>query len=412
MGGGNGCTSFLTNFYKNNINMVGIKKIKLKDLHSKTIAIDAMGFLYRCILRSKKNWRNDIIFLIHKFNKYNIKFVFVFDDNPSNNEKEHIFIKRNCKQEKQEKQEKQKKQKLMNESANNLDNLDSLDNLDNLEESSNLDNLDNLDNVDNLDNMDNLDNSDNLDNMDNLDNSNNSNNSNDGDMKQKVNKLVIKQCEDLCDKLGINRIRIKNKEADEIFKFLIDNNIVDGCYSQDNDLLRRGCKTMYYDLDYKLDTIHVINYDELLINLKLKSENFNDIYDASGTEYNDNLTYCKFKDIYDLINKYGNIENILSNLEEINKGKTSRLIKIPNRFDYLKTREIFNRQLTKKNIQEIMDSVNNFQKNYADAKLNTIEYSKILFDDITKNNTINTIETNKVIRQIKEYYFNTFSIYV
>jgi hypothetical protein len=59
-----------------------------------------------------------------------------------------------------------------------------------------------------------------------------------------------------------------------------------------------------------------------------------------------------------------------------------------------------------------MDSVNNFQKNYADAKLNTIEYSRILFDDITKNNTINTIETNKVIRQIKEYYFNTFSIYV
>ena len=391
MGGGNGCTSFLTNFYKNNINMVGIKKIKLKDLHSKTIAIDAMGFLYRCILRSKKNWRNDIIFLIHKFNKYNIKFVFVFDDNPTNNEKEHIFIKRNCKQ---EKQEKQKKQKLMNESANNLDSLDNLD------ESSNLDKTDISCILNNLDNSDNSDNSNNL------------NNSNDGDMKQKVNKLVIKQCEDLCDKLGINRIRIKNKEADEIFKFLIDNNIVDGCYSQDNDLLRRGCKTMYYDLDYKLDTIHIINYDELLNDLKLTSGEFNDIYDASGTEYNDNLTYCKFKDAYDLINKYGNIENIISNLEEINKGKTLRLVKIPIRFDYLKTREIFNRQLTKKNIQEIIDSSNNFQKNYTDAKLNTIEYSKILFDDITKNNTINTIETYKVIRQIKEYYYNTFSIYV
>jgi hypothetical protein len=342
MGGGNGCTSFLTNFYKNNINMVGIKKIKLKDLHSKTIAIDAMGFLYRCILRSKKNWRNDIIFLIHKFNKYNIKFVFVFDDNPSNNEKEHIFIKRNCKQ---EKQEKQKKQKLMNESANNLDSLDNLD------ESSNLDNVDVSCILDNLDNLDNSDNSD---------NSNNLNNSNDGDMKQKVNKLVIKQCEDLCDKLGINRIRIKNKEADEIFKFLIDNNIVDGCYSQDNDLLRRGCKTMYYDLDYKLDTIHIINYDELLNDLKLTSGEFNDIYDASGTEYNDNLTYCKFKDTYDLINKYGNIENVLSNLEEINKDKILRLIKIPIRFDYLKTREIFNRELTKKNIEYAE------KKNYLD----------------------------------------------
>ena len=85
MGGGNGCSSFLSNFYKNN-KLSGVKQIKLKELSSQTIAIDAMGFLYRCILRSKKNWSYDIIFLIHKFNKYNIKLLFVFDDNPANNE--------------------------------------------------------------------------------------------------------------------------------------------------------------------------------------------------------------------------------------------------------------------------------------------------------------------------------------
>jgi len=88
------------------------------------------------------------------------------------------------------------------------------------------------------------------------------------------------------------------------------------------------------------------------------------------------------------------------------------MIKIPIRFNYLKTREIFNRQLTQKNIQDIMDSVNNFQIYFEDAKLNSLEYSKILFDNISKNNSFHTSEENKAVRQIKEFYINTFGIYV
>ena len=384
MGGGNGCSSFLENFYKNNSKKNGIKQIRLKELKCQTIAIDAMVFMYRAMLRSKKNWRYDIIFLIHKFNKYNIKFVFVFDDNPNNNDKEHTFIKRH------EKQSKQAKRKIIHEDNQNQSKIVN-QNLDTLETPVTLETPESLESPESPETLD---------------------KSSTEYIQPKVNKLIINQCEELCDILGIKRIRIKNKEADEIFKFLIDNNIVDGCYSQDNDLLRRGCKTIYYDLDYNLDTIYVINYDKLLIDLNLTSEEFNNAYDASGTEYNDNLAYCKFKDTYELVNTYGDIEHILFNIEEINKEKTSRLIKIPNRFDYLKTREIFNRQLTQKNIQEIMDYVNKFQIYFEDAKLNSLEYSKILFDNISKNNTFHTNEENKAVRQIKEFYVNTFGIYV
>jgi hypothetical protein len=390
MGCGNGCSSFLKKFYENNSNKNGIKKIKLKELNHKTIAIDAMGFIYRAMLRSKKNWRYDIIFLIHKFNKYNIEFVFVFDDNPNNNDKEHTFLKRQEKQAKKKimHEENQTQSKVVNQNLETLETLETQETQETMEIQESVDISETLDTLSTVDN------------------------STTEYIQPKVNKLVITQCEELCSILGIKHIRIKHKEADEIFTFLIDNNIVDGCYSQDNDLLRRGCKTIYYDLDYNLDTIYVINYDKLLIDLNLSPDEFNNAYDASGTEYNDNLAYCKFKDAYDLVNIYGDIETILLNIEEINKEKTSRLLKIPIRFNYLKTREIFNRQLTHKNIQEIMDSVNKFQIYFEDAKLNSLEYSKILFDNIAKNNSFHTSEENKAIRQIKEFYVNTFGIYI
>ena len=315
MGISNGCCSFLDNFYMNK-DVSENKKIRLHILKGKTIAVDIMGFIYRGMIRYKKNWIKSINFLIKKFTDYNIKLVFVFDDNPSNNDKEHVFMKR---------QERHVKQKLMHQEKiqiinKNLDDLEKSDNLDNLEEEY---------------------------------------------AQPKINKSVILECEELCDKLEISRIRIKGKEADEIFKFLVDNNIVDGCYSQDNDLLRRGCKVLFYNLEYKinnLDTICIINYDLLLSDLDITSEQFNDSYDLAGTEYNDNLTYCKFKDTLIYIKKYGSLENVLANLDEINDGKTSRIVKIPQRFNYLKTREIFRKQLTKKNIYDIMDLVNKFVK--------------------------------------------------
>ena len=320
MGISNGCCSFLDNFYMNK-DVSENKKIRLHTLKGKTIAVDIMGFIYRGMIRYKKNWIQSINFLIKKFNDYNIKLVFVFDDNPSNNNKEHVFMKR---------QERHVKQKLMHQEKIN-------------QESNQIINQ-NLDNLDNLEKLDNLD---------------------EEYAQPKINKSVILECEELCDKLGISRIRIKGKEADEIFKFLVDNNIVDGCYSQDNDLLRRGCKVLFYNLEYKinnLDTICVINYDLLLSDLDITSEQFNDSYDLAGTEYNDNLTYSKFKDTLIYIKKYGSLENVLANLDEINNEKTSRIIKIPERFNYLKTREIFSKQLTKKNIYDIMDLVNKFVK--------------------------------------------------
>ena len=103
MGISNGCCSFLDNFYMNK-DVSENKKIRLHTLKGKTIAVDIMGFIYRGMIRYKKNWIQSIKFLIKKFNDYNIKLIFVFDDNPSNNDKEHVFMKR---------QERHVKQKLM-----------------------------------------------------------------------------------------------------------------------------------------------------------------------------------------------------------------------------------------------------------------------------------------------------------
>ena len=221
MGVGNGCTSFL-----NNLNF-GNKKIFLEEIRGKTIAVDIMGFIYRGMLRYNKKWIESIKFLINKFKNYKIKLVFVFDDNPLNNDKEHIFMKR---------QERHVKQKLMHQETQDKEIQDKEIQDKEIQDKETQDKeTQEQQTITNLNNL------------------------NSNYVQPKINKSVIIQCEDLCDKLGISRIRIKGKEADEIFKFLIDNKIVDGCYSQDNDLISRGCKMVFYNLDYKpnnLDTIY------------------------------------------------------------------------------------------------------------------------------------------------------------
>ena len=390
MGKSNGVKEYLKNNKLINI-------IKLSNLNGTKLAIDASGMIHRAKIHSRNKWWLQFINLMNKFSNYDIKPIIVFDGKPPI-EKKEIIEKRKQRQDKN-------KDKLN----------DSLDEGIHLHEEYN-DNIDNIDNVDNLlkDNLlkDNLlkDNllKDNLLKINKLENQ----------LMSSIEINDVEICKQICKNMGIPFIHIKSLEADDIFPYLINENVVDGVYSEDNDMFRRGCKKVYFGLDYNLNLIYEFNYDEVISSMNITKKQFNDAYDSAGTDYGtDNLEYCKFTQTIELIIKYGNLENVISNLDKINEGKLSRIIKLPKRFDIVKTREIFDGELSEKVIKQINETVINFKHIFENVKVKYKEYITKIFNDIDlicciKSTKDSIKESNKYKIQVKEYYKNAFEIYL
>ena len=387
MGGGNGTKQYLKD------NLLVTNK-HLEEFRGQTIAFDASGMIHRLMNHSgNKKWWLQFINLIHKFSKYGITPVIVFDGLPCNEKKITIEerkkrqeeIKLKCNnlfnniifEEEREEREVEEEVNLKINSNTGVDNESSVDS--EIEKNKNV-NLIKL----NL-------------------------------LLKQINSIKvddIKICKAICILLGILYIHIKSQEADNIFLHLIKNKFVDGIYSEDNDLFRRQCDKVYFGLDYNLDTIYEFNYNECLHKMNITSYQFDNAYDASGTDFNNNLEYCKFKDTIELIRLYGTIEEVIANLDIINLGKTSRIIKVPKQFDYIKTREIFNKKLSKSVIKEITNYINHYKSIIDKEKVKYTEYSQTLFNEIDILCENNKKESYKYIKQIKEFYKNAHAIHV
>jgi 5'-3' exonuclease len=380
MGGGNGTKQYLKD------NLLVTNK-HLEEFRGQSIAIDASGMIHRLMIHSgNKKWWLQFINLIHKFSKYGITPVIVFDGSPCNEKKMTI-------------EERKKRQEDIKLKCNNLFNNINFEGEEDEEEDEGVDLKLNSDTCLNSEIEKNKYSS--LLKLNSL-------------LKQinsiKVNDIKI--CKEICILLGILYIHIKSQEADDIFLHLIKNKYVDGIYSEDNDLFRRQCDKVYFGLDFNLDTIYEFNYDECLQKMNITTSQFNNAYDASGTDFNDNLEYCKFKDNIKLMILYGTIEEVIANLDIINLGKTSRIIKVPKNFDYIKTREIFNRELSKLVIKNINNNINQYHSIIDTEKTKYKEYSQTLFNEIDILCENNKKESCKYIKKIREFYKNIHAINV
>ena len=93
----------------------------------------------------------------------------------------------------------------------------------------------------------------------------------------------------------------------------------------------------------------------------------------------------------------------------INSGKIVRIIKSPKNFNFLKTREIFDRKLPESIIQEINSKINNFQNKFNNIKINIVEYGIKLFNKIE---IISGKDAHKYIKKVKSYYMDVFDLYL
>ena len=267
----------------------GIDEVHLSAFTDKTVVFDFTNQLYRFLYRdaTEKSYLLEFINLIHKFQRYGIKVVFVLDGKPIV-EKQYVIDHRKAYREKII-----KKIDEISESSDNSD--DQINSIKHLSKKTTT-----------------------------------------------VKASYIVECKKLFDNLGIPYIHIDNMEADAIFKYLLDNNMADACFSADTDVIAYGCHTILKELDYINDTVQCINYPQLLNTLGISHEKLLYTCILSGTDYNNSLKRSKFEINLQLIKKYNTISNVIDNLDEINNAQPDEYKKdVPVRFDWQNALSVF-----------------------------------------------------------------------
>lgn len=325
----------------------GIEEIHLSMLSGKTIAFDFTNQLYRFLYRSNDNraYILEFINLIHKFQKYKINLVFVFDGKPIE-EKQYVIEHR-----------KAYREKLIRKIDEMTENSDSSDEY--------------ADTIKHLSKKTNT-----------------------------VKNSYIVECKKLFNILGIAYIHIEDVEADAIFRYLLESNIADACFSGDMDVVAYGCHTILKDLDYRKDTVQIIKYDLLLDKLGISSIQFLYACILSGTDYNNSLKRSKFEINLELIKKYKTIEGIMNNLEDINNDQPDEYKKsFPKRFDWENTFTLFSEDISSDVQMEITVSLHCFQKQKIQKNKKTINKIHEYIND-----NISFIDTDrKYIRKFTEF---------
>lgn len=117
---------------------------------------------------------------------------------------------------------------------------------------------------------------------------------------------LLRNLFDLC---GINYI-IAPSEAEAACAYLNRNGTVDGVLTEDTDVLAYRTPTMYYNFNYRKNTVDVIQTSEILKELSLSAETFLDFTICCGTDYNKNMKKIGPHRAYELLRKHGRIEHI------------------------------------------------------------------------------------------------------
>lgn len=324
----------------------GIKKVHLEKYYGKTIALDFTNFLYKFLLisNSPDNYLLEFINIIHKFTKYKINIIFIFDGKPCI-EKQNTLERRKT-------YRSIAKDKYNNISTNDEESIEKNDKMSKL-------------------------------------------------LKQSVTIKFeyIKNCKYLFDLMGVEWYHIKSLEADNIFKYLFDIGKIDACYSADIDMLAYGCKVTLQDLDFCNDEITEYVLDDILQDLELTYDQYLNACIASGTDYNNPLKFCKVKDNFELIKKYDTVENLINNLEKINLTRDYK-ISLPINFNYQFSLNIYKSQISDVVKAEILNHIST----YSNIKIDTTFKDNIICNlkkIISKIKTINP--SMKYIYKINEF---------
>jgi len=150
-----------------------------------------------------------------------------------------------------------------------------------------------------------------------------------------IDKKTKRAIKYLCNIMEIKYVDNMDMEADKAIGILYKQGEIDGCISEDNDMLVYGCEHLYRF--YKTNSNHILEYNlvEIKKDLRLNDAEFVDLCILCGSDYYKKIKFkSSFKNsvvAYYLIKKYKTIENIAENKKYL-----------PGDLDYERIRNIYN----------------------------------------------------------------------
>ena len=215
-----------------------------------------------------------------------------------------------------------------------------------------------------------------------------------------VTSYHIESSKKLFDIFGIKYIHAPC-EAESLLSVLCKNGIVDGCISEDTDILPNGGYLFLRNFSSDKNTVEEYCLHGILNNLQFTYDQFVDMCILCGCDYTTKINGMGPISAYKLINQYKNIEEFLENNDKFI---------IPNNFEYNKARNLFknpicdniykdlnkNTQMSKPNINELktfLTSTKLKDKYFKEIEKNVLNY----YLNIDGGNQFETKNQNKKI---------------
>ena len=329
-------------------------EIRLSDLKGKKLAVDISNFIFKFILNDNY-YLSSFINLCMKFKKFDIQCIYVFDGNPPK-EKNKVLEKR--------KKVRNKNVEKLNEYLKELKvfNNEVIINSKVCEKHF-------IEDKNDLEKKKNI-------------------KKNIVKCKKKTSKITkehIKEIKTLLDLLKIPYVHI-NYEADIVCAYLVKNNIVDACLTNDNDLVCYQCPIIVKDLDYKTNTLKMININKLskLLHLDLNQLTF--LLILFGCDYSSKIHYNIIELIYKLL-----VNNIPIN--EIMDKYLNKNEKVLKSLEIFMSKISFNKSKDIKYLEIIDTKFKRVDKNYLENYKN----------DISKKEDVSLYSKKNYLCNLKNY---------
>lgn len=155
----------------------------------------------------------------------------------------------------------------------------------------------------------------------------------------------IDSAKQLFDYFGVSYIHAPC-EAESLLAVLSKKKIIDCCITEDMDILANGCGIFLKNFSADKNYVDEYCLEGILENLDISYSQFVDLCILCGCDYTNKIYGIGYVNAYKLIKKYDNIEGILENIKNISK------FKVPDDFDYINARRLFNNPFDFEEIKE------------------------------------------------------------
>lgn len=202
----------------------------------------------------------------------------------------------------------------------------------------------------------------------------------------------------LFDLFGIGYIQAPS-EAETLMAILCKDGHIDGCISEDTDILANGGTLFLRNFNASGTTVEEYCLDGILSCLNFTHDQFIDMCILCGCDYTTKINSLGPINAYKLINEYKNIETIIEQFK-INQ-KFAAKFKIPDNFDYLKARELFKNPVPESELALITENIQEKIK----IKMKTPEELEVL-KEFLKPTKLNNKYFKEIDKNLINYYLD------